>query len=97
MLQTPVIGISKKDKIHRWFYNLNDEVTLKPGETSSYYKGLGSFCSKDLQHVVDTDGVKKMINMIDFNSDEIIEEWLGADSAPRKKYILANDFSIGKL
>jgi DNA gyrase/topoisomerase IV subunit B len=97
MLQTPVIGITKKDKMVRWHYNLSDDIKLKSGEVSSYYKGLGSWDVEDLKHVVSTDGVQKMIDIIDFNSDEIIEEWLGTDSAPRKKYILENNFSIAKL
>lgn len=99
MLQTPVIGITKKNKLVRWHYNLNDDVKLKAGETSSYYKGLGSWDQEDLQEVVKVDGVNKMIDMLDFDSeaDSIIEEWLGNDSEPRKKYILGNDFSIAKL
>lgn len=97
MLQTPVIGVTKKDKLTSWYYNLSDEVKLKSGESSNYYKGLGSWDSDDLKKVVEVDGVKKMINILDFDNDEIIDEWLGDDSEPRKKYILANDFSIAKL
>jgi DNA gyrase/topoisomerase IV subunit B len=99
MLQTPVIGVTKKDKLTSWYYNLSDEVKLKAGETSNYYKGLGSWDSDDLKEVVKADGLSKMINILDFDedADTIIEEWLGNDSEPRKKYILANDFSIAKL
>lgn len=99
MLQTPVIGITKKDKLVNWHYNLSDVVKLKAGEHSNYYKGLGSWDSDDLKEVVKKDGLSKMINILDFddNADNIIEEWLGNDSEPRKKYIVANDFSIAKL
>ena len=97
MLQTPVIGVTKKDKLVKWFYNLNDEVKLNSGETSNYYKGLGSWDQDDLKEVVKVDGLSKMINILEFDDDNIIEEWLGNDSEPRKKYILANDFSIAKL
>ena len=97
ILQTPVIGISKKNKLFKWFYNLNATVQLKKGEQSKYYKGLGSWDTEDLKHVVDTDGVDKMIDFIEFDSDEIIEEWLGDNSEPRKKYIIQNDFSIANL
>lgn len=97
MLQTPVIGITKKDQLTSWYYNLNDEIKLKSGETSNYYKGLGSWDVEDLKSVVQKDGLSKMINILEFDNDNIIEEWLGDDSEPRKKYILENDFSIAKL
>ena len=97
MLQTPVIAVSKKDKILRWFYSLNDDITLKSGETSTYYKGVGTWDDDDLKHVVETDGLSNMIDNIEFDDTQIIDDWLGTDSEPRKKYILANDFSIAKV
>ena len=97
MLQTPVIGVTKKDKLTHWYYNLNDDVKLKSGETSNYYKGLGSWDVEDLKEVVQADGLQKMINILEFDDDKVIDEWLGDDSEPRKKYILSNDFSIAKL
>lgn len=97
MLQTPVIGVTKKDKLTHWYYNLNDDVKLKAGETSNYYKGLGSWDTEDLKEVVQADGLQKMINILEFDDEKVIEEWLGDDSEPRKKYILSNDFSIAKL
>lgn len=97
MLQTPVIGVTKKDKLTHWYYNLNDDVKLNAGETSNYYKGLGSWDTEDLKEVVQADGLQKMINILEFDDEKVIEEWLGDDSEPRKKYILSNDFSIAKL
>lgn len=99
MLQTPVIGVSKKNKLVNWYYNLNDAVKIKVGEQSSYYKGLGSWDIEDLKEVVKKDGLSKMINILEFDSgaDSAIDEWLGSDSEPRKQYILANDFNISKL
>lgn len=97
MLQTPVIMITKKDVPVSWIYNLNDSVKLKAGEVASYKKGLGSWDIEDLKYVVQKDGLSKMINMLEFDNDKIIDDWLGDDSEPRKNYILANDFSIAKL
>lgn len=96
MLQTPVIGITKKDKLVRWYYSLNDTVKVDTGESANYMKGLGSWDVEDLKHVISVDGINKMIDILEFDNDDIIEEWLGDDSEPRKKYILANDFSIAK-
>ena len=97
MLQTPVIMVTKKDRPVKWSYNIGESVELKSGEVASYKKGLGSWDTDELKHVVQTDGLQKMINIIDFDNETIIEEWLGDDSEPRKKYIVANDFSIAKL
>lgn len=96
MLQTPVIGIVKNDKLVNWHYSLNDEINLKSGEKSDYKKGLGSWDIEDLKHVIKTDGIEKMIDIIEFDDETIIEEWLGNDSEPRKKYILENNFTIAK-
>lgn len=96
MLETPVIGYFKGDKLIRWIYNLNDKI--ETNEKSFYYKGLGSWDKEDLKKVVDTDGFGKMIVPLDFNEcDESLEEWLGNDSEPRKKYIINNEFSIVKV
>jgi len=97
ILQTPVIGIKKSKKLVRWIYSLKDDMKLKSGETSKYYKGLGSWKESDLKEIVKKDGLSKMIDFLEFDNDDIIDEWLGNDSEPRKKYILANDFSIAKL
>jgi len=99
LLSTPVIVIKNKNKIVRWFYSLRDDAKLKSGETSNYYKGLGSWKVKDLEHVIKEDGLDNMIKMLEFDdeSEEKIDEWLGDNSEPRKKYILKNNFSIVKL
>ena len=96
MLQTPVIAVSKKGKLTKWAYNLKDDISLKTGEVANWMKGLGSWDIDDLREVIAKDGLDKMINIIDFDDDQIIEDWLGDDSEPRKRYILANDFSIAQ-
>jgi DNA topoisomerase-2 len=98
MLNTPVIGVKKGNKIIRWSYNTSEDLKVKSGEDSHYYKGLGSWVEKDLKDVVQQDGLDKMIQMIDFDSDEIIQDWLaGENSDKRKDFIGANIFNIAKL
>lgn len=98
ILDTPVIGIKKNNKLVRWNYSLNDEIVLKAGETSKYFKGLGSHKEADLKHVVNTDGLEKMIKILEWDDDSIIDDWLSdSTSDKRKEYIQANEFSINKL
>lgn len=98
MLETPVIASFKNGKIQKWSYDLNDSLELSAGETSFYYKGLGSWNKDDFKVVLSKDGIDKMIEPLTFNdSDETIEDWLGNDSAPRKEYIINNNFSIADI
>lgn len=97
-LLTPIMATKKNGKMINWVYNFGEKLEVKAGETQKYYKGLGSFLAEDLQQVIDKDGLAKMIEMIDFDSDEIIDDWLSnAKSDKRKEYILANDFDITKI
>jgi len=96
-LSTPV-KFTKKGKIPiNWVYSLNEELSPQRGEEFSYMKGLGSWDIDDLKYIVSKDGLKKMIDIFEFDNDKIIQEWLGDDSEPRKKYILANDFNIASI
>lgn len=90
-----MIAVYKNEKIQRWIYSLNEGIELKPNEKTFYFKGLGSWDKSDLQKVIETDGIDKMVSIIDFEGGEsALDEWLGGNSSPRKKYILANNFSI---
>lgn len=98
MLQTPVIMYSKNGKVTGWKYNLND--TSEYSGEATYVKGIGSWNSDDLKYIVKQDGLDRMIQIIDFEGakgQELIDEWLGDDSGPRKKYILDNDFKIAMV
>jgi len=96
ILQTPVIAVSKNKSLQRWYYNSSDDVVVKRGEHPKWMKGLGTWNEKDLRHIVEVDGLGKMIQKVEFDSAKIIDEWLGDDSAPRKSYIVENDFNIAK-
>lgn len=95
ILETPVVAVYKNDKIQRWIYSLDEVLNIKNNEKTFYFKGLGSWNKSDLQEVISKDGVEKMISLINFEQcEESLDEWLGNDSTPRKKYILENNFSI---
>lgn len=98
MLETPILGYLKNGKLQRWTYELSDTETPKQGEKVFYYKGLGSWEKDDLKKVVKTDGIEKMVRLLDFtDSDTSLEEWLGDNSEPRKKHILENEFNIADI
>ena len=105
MLQTPIVAISKKDKIVDWVYNLSevDHEKSKPGTISEYKKGLGGWTADELKVVIEKDGIEKMIRMVEYDnttSPEIIDDWLNGSkekSDKRKEYIGNNDFDLIKL
>lgn len=98
VLHTPIVAFFKNEKIQRWVYSLTEKLECKKNERSFYFKGLGSWEKSDLRHVIETDGLDKMINIVDFkDADASLSEWLGDDSTPRKKYILKNEFSIADV
>lgn len=97
-LDTPVIVIKKRGKIVRWYYSLNDEYELKSGEEAIYYKGLGTWDKKDLQYIVEKDGLENMIKLIDLSDIEQYTNWLQDDRVDQRKEQLNNHtFSIARL
>lgn len=96
ILQTPVIAVTKNGQVVRWTYNLDGKLEVKRGENVDYKKGLGSWDAEDLKDIISHDGLDLMIKNIEFNSIDILDDWLGDDSAPRKKYISQNKFSIAQ-
>ena len=98
MLQTPMIVVKKNGKPVRWSYSISESVEPKSGEVAHWMKGLGSWKTSDLQHVVETDGAQKMIDIIEFDDSMIIDDWLSESAVDkRKEYILDNDFNIAKI
>ncbi len=94
-LATPVQAVIKNKKIIRWIYNLEDNLNLKAGESGKYFKGLGSWKAKDLEHVVKTDGIKNMLRLYVLSKDDILDDWLSGDKADkRKEYLSNNHFDI---
>jgi DNA gyrase/topoisomerase IV subunit B len=101
MLQTPLIGIKKGNKLVDWVYRIDDltpEIERKG--TAKYYKGLGSWKESDLKEVVEKDGLRKMIDIFEFDEEaELnIKGWFDPENIDfRKTKIQANEFSLIKL
>ena len=101
VLSTPIIALSKGDKIHKWYYNLDDvDEDLYNKYDSLYYKGLGSWEADDLKYIIEQDGIEKMISLFETtdSSDKVINDWLSKECSDiRKDYIKGNDFDLIKL
>ena len=97
-LDTPIKMTKKNNKPVRWTYDINEELEQQPGEISTYYKGLGTWSADDLDYVIKHDTLEKMIVSFDFDSDEIIDDFMSdKKSDTRKEYILNNNFNIAKI
>lgn len=97
MLQTPVAVIMKNSKPDRWAYDLNTSLNPKVKESMDYKKGLGSWDPEDLKYIINKDGLDQMITGVTFDNMQLLDDWLGTDSEPRKKYIVENEFNIAKI
>ena len=97
MLQTPVVVIMKNSKPERWVYDLSSSLEPKAKEVMDYKKGLGSWDPEDLKYIISKDGLDQMIVGVTFDNLNLLDDWLGSDSEPRKKYIVKNDFNIAKI
>lgn len=97
LLNTPVLISKKNNKILNWSYNLHEAFDKKGGDVH-YIKGLGSHIESDLKHIVQNDGLQNMIQMVDFDSEQIIKDWLSTENSDvRKEYIANNSFDIASL
>ena len=97
MLQTPVVVIMKNSKPERWAYDLNTDLAPKTKESMDYKKGLGSWDPEDLKFIINKDGLDQMIVGVTFDNMNLLDDRLGVDSEPRKKYIVENEFNIAKI
>ena len=101
MLQTPLLGIKKANKLVDWVYNINDLTPeIEKKGDAKYYKGLGSWKENDLKQVVAKDGILKMIDIFEYDdkAEDTIMGWFDKDNVQfRKDRIKANEFSLIKL
>jgi len=99
--QTPVMALLDKSKIPvEWIYDLKGHLKDKPGLTFKYFKGLGGYTPKQLKHIIETDGMDKMMLPIvaDSDTEKSINEWYSKNKADkRKEKILENDFDLIKI
>ena len=102
-LDTPLITAVKNKKLVETFYNMdeyNEFYKNNKSLTYSYYKGLGSWTQDELDEVIRKDGIKKLLNLVEYEDGdrELIDIWLNSKRADdRKEYIIKNDFDLIKI
>lgn len=93
-LNTPVKVVMKNKKPIKWTYDINEQLAPGKGEEFKYLKGLGSLTKEIMTEVMRVDTLDKMIVDFDYDDLKILSDFMGADSKPRKEYILNHDFNI---
>ena len=97
-LNTPIMNTKGKDnKPDKWVYSMKEGSTLK-GKIF-YSKGLGSWKKSDLQHIINKDGLDKMIQTfsIDKDTEKSLDLWFGSDSQLRKDQLKDLVFSYDSI
>ena len=105
-LVTPLILVqNKSDKILKYFFNVNDFKKWSMENSNNdkfkfkYLKGLGSWEKEDLIYLFDKYGLDSFIQYykMDENGELYLENWLGDDPEPRKKYLREYSFDIDRV
>jgi len=97
-LNTPIMYSKGKNGFpNKWIYDMRDAKLLS-GDIF-YSKGLGSWLKKDLQYIIEKDGLENMIKT--FNYDETsgycIDLWMGNDADARKEQLDGKSFLYESL
>lgn len=103
-LITPLIMVEdQKGKVVTYFFNVPDFKKWEKTNTNKklvyrYQKGLGSLSKEQFTELVDKFGLDHFLQeyKLDEKGKAYIEDWLGSDPEPRKKYLREYSFDIDK-
>lgn len=104
-LNTPIVIVKdNKEKIKHWFFTFNEFKKWEANNKDSklkiiYLKGLGSLETQDLDYIISQIGFDSLLEeyVVDDNSAEYFENWLGSDANPRKKYMKEFELDIDRI
>lgn len=104
-LNTPIVVLQdSNERVQKWFYTLDEFKNWEKANTSSklkvvYLKGLGSLDTATLDTIIKHDTFDGMLDefYLDEESDKIMDEWLGDDAEPRKKYLKEYTFDVNMI
>ena len=97
-LNTPVAASLKNKKPQKWTYTFDGIDKLK-GEVK-YFKGLGGWKPEQLKHIIEIDGLDKMLVQYSYSEDDdlVLDDWYSDKKADkRKELIMQSDFELIKI
>ena len=104
ILQTPLVVAKKGNKIKSYYFTLREYQQAEAagkvkGCEIKYYKGLGTWKAKDLKEIIAKEGIDKFIIPLVWTDDsaQAIEDWVGAETAARKRFLRGKTFSLEAL
>ena len=98
-LRTPIAIGRKGDKLVDWVFDFEEIKNMNESLKISYVKGLGSWSKKDLQHIIEKEGLDSLIPSVDVDDKEFLENWFISEKSDwRKERILETEsFDIMKV
>lgn len=96
-MDTPLLIGMKGEKVIDYFFNFPKDSDLRKDLKYFYLKGLGSWTKSRLNQVIEKEGgMEKLIKPYepDETTDEVIRNWFGNDSEPRKDALRGREFHI---
>lgn len=104
-LNTPIVVLQDaNEKVHKWFYTLDEFKKWEQNNKNSklkvvYLKGLGSLSTDLLDTIIKHDTFDGMLDefYLDDESEKIMDDWLGDNAEPRKKYLKEYTFDVNMI
>lgn len=97
ILKTPLaIGKDGKNNVKEWAYTFAEVNSISNKLHTSYVKGLGSWSEKDLKHIVDVEGMDKMLPTVKIDESSLLHSWFSSSTSDYRKeqLIEAKPFDI---
>jgi hypothetical protein len=105
-LRTPIVCLrNNKNQIEKMFFNLTEYRDYEKNNTNSklvpqYFKGLGSWKSKDLKELINKYGLDYFLEPLVYDEESItyIHNWMdGKEAESRKEYLRNYSLDLDKI
>jgi DNA topoisomerase-2 len=97
-LRTPVILLKHKDKVIKFFFNLNEyNDYIKKHDVSKYdlkyVKGLGGFNKAEMRQIIEENGFDHFVQTYEYDESQfkIVDDWVSESTSDNRKEMLRNN------